>query len=322
MTPILTIIVPVYNHEQYLQEALQSIEKQNIEYTYEVIIGEDCSSDSSRTVLKNYQKNTPENYYYIYRQKNLGMFDNITDLFYRAKGKYIIVLEGDDYWLYDNKINEQVAFLEANMEYCGYAHSVLMVDENGQVLKEEYLPEKGSGIYTINDYLQGKLPGQTASFMYRNYFFSRSCFKYLEDNKEYPLDRFISFVVATEGNIYCTSQKWSAYRYVTQGGTSYSANIQCTSPEFALSALKYHKALYSYTLSEHCSKKSVKVSEKLYFKSYVRDWISDKDKNISELISTIKEIKYPITTFIWIFFQLLKNVESKGKRYEKNNDQK
>lgn len=54
--PLLTIIVPVYNHERYVLKSLESIEMQNIECSYEVIIGEDCSTDHSKEILQGYQK--------------------------------------------------------------------------------------------------------------------------------------------------------------------------------------------------------------------------------------------------------------------------
>lgn len=313
-TPILTIIVPVYNHERYILKALQSIEMQNIRYTYEVIIGEDYSTDHSKEILQRYQENALENYYFIYRNSNLGMLYNVSDLFYRAKGKYIIGLEGDDYWIYDNKINEQISFLETNPKYSGYAHSVLVVNSDGQESGSSYIHEKGNGIYDIKDYLHGLLPGQTASFMYRNYFTERKLFKYLGNNKMYPLDRFIAFVVASKGEIYCTNEKWSAYRYVTYGGSSFSANVDSESAAYARSALLYHKALYDYALYEKCGNDCVKVSEKLYYKSFLRDWITSENKEFGRMICEIKKVKYPFDTFFWMFMQLIcLIVKRKGK---------
>ena len=61
-TVLLTIIVPVYNHEQYLLKALKSIEMQDIECSYEVIIGEDCSTDRSKEILQKYQETAPRNF--------------------------------------------------------------------------------------------------------------------------------------------------------------------------------------------------------------------------------------------------------------------
>lgn len=304
-TILLTIIVPVYNHEQYLLKALKSIEMQDIECTYEVIIGEDCSTDHSRELLQRYQETASSNYYFIYRDINLGMLNNISDLFYRSKGKYIIVLEGDDYWIYKNKINEQINFLESNTMYSGYAHSVVVVDSDGQESKESYIQEKGNGIYRIKDYLNGLLPGQTASFMYRNYFSDEKLFKYLGNNKIYPLDRFIAFVVSSRGEIYCTNDKWSAYRYIVCGGSSFSANIDSESAAYARSALLYHKSLYNYTICEKCAIDCIKVSEKLYYKSFLRDWITSNERKVKVMICELKKVKYPFETFIWIFIQFI-----------------
>jgi len=306
MQPILSILVPIYNHEKYLLKALQSIEKQNILYSFEVVIGEDASTDSSRDVLENFQETAPNNYFFVYRDENKGMLGNISDLFYRARGKYIIILEGDDYWIYNNKINEQIAFLEENKHFSGYAHSVVMIDEVDAFLDMIYIPEKGDGIYKIEDYLRGKLPGQTASFMYRNYFSTSEIFQYWGKSKNYALDRFIAFVVATKGDIYCTSQQWSVYRYVTQGGSSYSANLDYTSEEFAVSALEFHRTLYNYTLGEKCNKRCVRVSEKLFYKSYFRDEIiSKKENKFKTLVYVLRNARFPLTTMMWIGWQLL-----------------
>lgn len=312
MNPILTIIVPIYNHEKYLLKALSSIEKQNISYSYEVLIGEDASCDSSRSILEEFQKNAPNNYFFFYRDVNMGMFGNISDLFTKSRGRYVILLEGDDYWIYDNKINKQVAFLEENKQFSGYAHSVVMIDEADSLLDIRYISEKGDGIYKIEDYLRGKLPGQTASFMYRNYFSNSGIFQYWGDNENYALDRFIAFVVATKGNVYCTSQQWSAYRYVTQGGSSYSANLDYKSEKFAMSALEFHRALYNYTLIEKCNNRCIKVSEKLYYKSYFRDEIINKKKSKLETMTfVLRNAKFPMTTMLWIGRQLLYRIVKK-----------
>lgn len=314
MKPILTIIVPIYNHEKYVLKSLDSIKKQTISYPFEVLIGEDASTDSSRKLLEEFQKTAPSNYFFVYRDKNKGMLDNIFDLFYRAQGKYVILLEGDDYWTYHNKINEQIAFLEVNSRFSGYAHSVVVVDESGSPLDIGYKAEKGNGIYRIEDYLRGKLPGQTASFMYRNYFSDSEVFQYWDRKVYYALDRFIAFVVATKGDVYCTSQKWSAYRYVTQCGDNFSSNIDSSSEEFALNALEFHRMLYRYSLKEKCSKRCVKVSEKLFFKSYYRDEVINKRKNkFKTLRFVMSNAKFPISTNIWIFWKLL------SKRFDRKN---
>ena len=315
--PILTIIVPVYNHERYIEKALQSIQKQDIEYTYEVIIGEDCSTDHSREILQEYQLMASDNYFFIYRDHNWGMLENISDLFYRARGKYIIVLEGDDYWIYYNKINEQIRFLESNKDFSGCAHSVVMVDADGRDSELRYMQEKGKGIYDVKDYLHSLLPGQTASFMYRNYFSERKLFHYLGNNSLYPLDRFIAFVVVSKGKVYCTNEKWSAYRYVADNGSSFSANVDSTSAEYAQSALLYHKSIYEYSLLENCKKDIVKASEKLYYKSFFRDVFMNDSRNLKRIVLELRKAKYPFRTLCWIGMQFLCMIyKNRGMKYE------
>lgn len=300
--PVLSILMPVYNHQDYIEQALKSIEDQHIFFSYEVIIGEDCSTDGSKDILEKVSKSFSTNYYVIYREKNEGMKKNISDLFYRARGKYITVLEGDDYWTYSNKINSQISFLEKNAYYSGYAHRVTVVGDKGQNLNINYPAEKGAGEYTLKDYLCGLLPGQTSSFLYRNYFVNKP-FHYLENNSVYPLDRFISFVVASNGKIYCTNDQWSAYRYITHKGSSFSASINPQSEIYSKSALQYHKSLYKFSLLECKDHMCIKISEKLYYKSFLRDWRQN-DCKFVQLFYELCKAKFPISTLSWIILQL------------------
>lgn len=66
---ILSICVPVFNHSKYVIEALDSIKKQKTKYNYEVLIGEDCSTDDSRKVLKEYKETCPDNFKFYFREK-------------------------------------------------------------------------------------------------------------------------------------------------------------------------------------------------------------------------------------------------------------
>lgn len=304
MTPVLSIILPVYNHEKYMEKALSSIENQEIDFEYEVIIGEDFSTDSSRAILKKYESEAPENYSFFYREKNWGMRENISDLINRATGEFLIVLEADDYWIDSKKIKSQVEFLINHTEYSGCAHKVVVVDEQGTETGEEYPDTPQGEVYTLRNYLEGQIPGQTASFMYRNYFRGNNLFRYLECDSTYPLDRFIAFAVASYGDIYCGSEYWSAYRFVTKEGSSYSANHDATTRAFARNAFLYHKSLYRYSLSEKRGRLSVQVSEKLYYKSFLREWKQD-GKGLRSLLKEVSRMKNPVGTTFWIFQQYI-----------------
>lgn len=149
MGKMLSIYVATYNHENYIEKALDSIFMQVTDYSYEVLVGEDCSTDNTRKVLKRYEnqhldlveKGILKIFYRdhnMYREKP----NNVTDLIYRCSGKYIIALEGDDFWTDKNKIQTQIEFLENNDDYIAVAHECIVVDKNSNLLQEVYPDRK------------------------------------------------------------------------------------------------------------------------------------------------------------------------------------
>ena len=111
---ILSVYVATYNHEKYIERALDSILMQKIDYNMEILVGEDCSTDSTREILKEYEKKHPDSRMQIfYREKNMygSECNNSQDLKLRCRGKYMIALEGDDFWTDENKLQRQVEFL-------------------------------------------------------------------------------------------------------------------------------------------------------------------------------------------------------------------
>jgi len=130
--PVISIYVATYNHERYIVKALDSIREQKTKYSYEVLVGEDVSTDNTRQLLKQYEKQHPGFMTVYYRDHNMHHEDpnNSKDLKMRCKGKYVIALEGDDYWIDPLKLQKQVDFLENHEEYLAVAHRCVVVDEN------------------------------------------------------------------------------------------------------------------------------------------------------------------------------------------------
>ena len=130
----LSIIVPTYNHEKYIEECIRSILMQKMKFNYEVLIGEDCSKDKTAMVLKKLENEIPHNYKIFYREKNMGMgpMGNAWDLQNRAKGEYIISIEGDDFFIDEHKLQKQVDFLDKHKEFIAVAHNCQVVDKNSK----------------------------------------------------------------------------------------------------------------------------------------------------------------------------------------------
>lgn len=240
---MLSICVPVYNHERYIVQALDSILMQKTQYSYEVLVGEDCSTDNTRLVLKEYEKKHPNKFNILYRNKNMYSeeINNNLDLMLRSRGKYLVVLEGDDYWEDEYKIEKQISFLESHPEYIAVAHNCIVVDENSNEIDMIY-PECKDNEYTLDHFCNDILPGQTATFMTKNYFVQHHFDISLVTTKLHIGDRPLYFSVASCGRIYCMQEKMSAYRFITNGGSSHAATYK---PNYDQEK-KYHLALINY----------------------------------------------------------------------------
>tara|TARA_R110000850_G_scaffold213377_1_gene339359 strand:- start:11541 stop:12560 length:1020 start_codon:yes stop_codon:yes gene_type:complete len=121
-SPHVSVLMITYNHAAYLAEAIEGVLKQQCDFTFELLIGEDASTDSTRQVALEYQKRYPEIIRVIYSSENVGMNANSRRIFEKARGKYVAYCEGDDFWCTQDKLARQVALLESDEEI-GIVHS-------------------------------------------------------------------------------------------------------------------------------------------------------------------------------------------------------
>lgn len=106
-----------YNHEDYIEQAIESVMMQKTTFKYKLFIGEDCSTDATGTICKKLKDKYPDKIELILNDKNLGDSLNglnIYDLCLESNDKYIAMLEGDDYWTDPLKLRKQVDYLESN----------------------------------------------------------------------------------------------------------------------------------------------------------------------------------------------------------------
>lgn len=118
MDYLVSVGVITFNHEKYIAQALESVMMQKTRFKFEVIVGEDCSTDNTRAIVRKYECRYPEIIKPIYQAKNVGALRNLFEFtFPQCKGKFLAYLEGDDYWTDPYKLQRQVDFLEANPDY-------------------------------------------------------------------------------------------------------------------------------------------------------------------------------------------------------------
>jgi len=118
----LSVAVITYNHEKYIEQTLDGIFKQKVDFDFEVIIGEDNSTDKTAEIIKKYENLYPGKLIAKYRRPNLGAMPNFTDVIRSCKGEYIALCEGDDYWTDDLKLQKQIDFLDKNKDYAICCH--------------------------------------------------------------------------------------------------------------------------------------------------------------------------------------------------------
>lgn len=224
-----SISMITYNHEKYIEEAIESILMQNVDFKFEIVIGDDCSPDNTQMIIQKYANQYPDLIKPILRNENIGTLKNLDDINKRCRGKYIIILEGDDYWTDSNKLQSQFEFLEANSEYVAVASWCEVVDENGNISDE--ITNKydvfnfNKNIYSLEDYQRGKIPGHMNTILFRNMYLNAD-YDYYKLYSAHAVvgDRTLYLILVLLGDIYVNQKVMSCYRFFRKNGsTNYSS---------------------------------------------------------------------------------------------------
>jgi glycosyltransferase involved in cell wall biosynthesis len=119
--PILSVCMVTYNHERFIAQAIDSVLMQRTDFAYELVIGDDCSTDDTRRIVLDYQRRHPDKIRVLLQPRNTRGHGNCTETYGACRGKYLAELEGDDYWIDPEKLQLQVQLLEANPQafICG-----------------------------------------------------------------------------------------------------------------------------------------------------------------------------------------------------------
>jgi glycosyltransferase involved in cell wall biosynthesis len=125
--PLVSVVVHTYNHRLYIDQCIESILAQRRDFPIEIVISDDCSPDGTGKTIDEYQARHPELFVRVDPERNVGAAANFTRVWTPCRGKYLAMLDGDDWWNSPDKLATQVAFMEANPEYTFSAHTVRVV---------------------------------------------------------------------------------------------------------------------------------------------------------------------------------------------------
>ena len=122
VAPKVSVLMLAYNHEPYLRDAIEGVLMQDAEFPFELVIAEDCSTDSTLGLVMEYQRRYPETIRVLAHEHNVGMHRNHRDAVAHCRGEYIAYCEGDDYWAVADKLRIQVAMF-GDDQTVGVVHS-------------------------------------------------------------------------------------------------------------------------------------------------------------------------------------------------------
>lgn len=147
--PTVTTIITSYNHKDYIAEAIESAMRQEGPFRREIIISDDGSTDGTAETIADYAAKYPHLVRNVSSKSNLGISANMRKCFAEARGDYVAILEGDDFWCSREKLARQLAFLQEHGE-CQLVFSRIVVKDEGKknarkLAIQEHLPALMTG---------------------------------------------------------------------------------------------------------------------------------------------------------------------------------
>jgi len=162
---MVSVIVVTYNHERYIEQALDTVLSQDAPFEFEVLVSEDCSTDRTREIVLHYSRLYPNRIRLFLSERNLNTNEVTLRALCAARGTYVAFLDGDDYWTSREKLALQVQFLENHPAYALCFHNALAFWEDGSRSPELCNSEKQAQTSGINELLSGNfIPGCSPMF--------------------------------------------------------------------------------------------------------------------------------------------------------------
>lgn len=162
-----SVVTITYNHERYIAQAIESVLVQETDFDFELVIGEDCSTDDTRKIVSAYRNCYPERIRLLLPERNRGMMANFVATMNACRGRYMALCDGDDYWTDPHKLQKQVDFLEVHPECSMVFHNAMRIHEHGSEDPTPVIPADHHPFLSIEDIVsRNSIP--TSSVMFRN----------------------------------------------------------------------------------------------------------------------------------------------------------
>jgi glycosyltransferase involved in cell wall biosynthesis len=208
--PLVSVMCLAYNHEKYIEDALNGFLIQETDFPFEVLIHDDASTDRTADIIREFEAAYPNIIKPVYQSENQWSKDKkvIREAQYgRVKGKYLAYCEGDDYWTDRNKLQQQIDTLEKNPQYSMCFHNALILWEGKPNKKRIFCLHKNS-VYNTVDLIEKGWFIPTQSIVHRKDYFEH------KEWMDYVLggDYALQLLLSTKGDIVYLDEIMSVYR--------------------------------------------------------------------------------------------------------------
>ena len=287
MNPKVSVLCITFNQARFIGQAIESFLKQETDFPFEVLIHDDASTDGTTEIVQEYARKYPKIIkLYLERENRYSKhdFEFIKDMYINAKGKYIAICEGDDYWTSLDKLQLQVEFLEKNKDYDVCFHPTKVIFEKNEVEDTVYPSHDETSQFTSKNLIKVNFI-QTCSVMYRR----------REDYSDMfadamPGDWYTHLYHAQTGKIGFINKIMSVYRR-HQGGVWWGAHKK--KDEFWVKFGMTHIQTYNEILKMYGSKKSFELVVYEAVSGIFEEILKMDDTKKSNLIISESSTKYP-----------------------------
>ncbi len=211
-TPLVSVSMISYNAQDFIAEAIEGVLRQKVDFTIELVIGDDCSQDRTREICENYARQHPEIIRLLPPEKNMGIGANTARTMGKCTGKYIAVCDGDDVWTDPLKLKKQVDFLEKMPDYGVVYTDVTTISETGATI-EDPDQERIRKLYASGDLffklLTGNFINNSTAVFRRKYLADHIIFR----KRSYQIPDHLRWLhISTRAKIHFINEPSTAYR--------------------------------------------------------------------------------------------------------------
>lgn len=247
---VVSVCIITYNHEYYIREAIESVLMQKTEFNLELVIGEDCSTDITKTICEDYSLKNPDKIRLLSTEKNLGMMPNFIRTLKSCSGKYIAICEGDDYWTDPFKLQKQIDFLEGHPEFSLSFHAVKDLDmDTGKTGFLKHKCKNGFRTFTTKEaILIGGAFLTTNSMVFRSEFIRNIPEWFINS----PTGDFaLSLILSTHGKVAYFDDVMSVYRRGVPGSWTNRIKSKSSMRELHNNTVKMLLSFNKYTSNKY-----------------------------------------------------------------------